>query len=184
MEENYTNVTEEQQPENIRVEDENTGLRTTNEDGQNNEIEMLKKRIAELEQENAELSRKNTLNKAAVLGGVPTAVTGAVTTIMNNPASRWVLLQTIVSKNIDINNNIAEYLFNHGVVLSRANTIASHLAKALFAVANTLINYPAIIPIAASVVVGGLGAITARVIANSSLKHKNLQMKPEQEKTL
>lgn len=110
-----------------------------------------------------EIKKGNGGKIGAALG----AAAGALSTVMANPLGRWAIFTAQDETGLQV-HHFVEDLFK-----SRA---AGDTAYRIFgAVTNTIMAYPAILPIAGGVIAAGVGALVGRKISKSKLKHKNMK---------
>lgn len=120
--------------------------------------------------EEKEVKKGNGGKVGAALG----AAAGAIGTVMANPLGRWVIFQ----EQDRVGHDILRF-FDRTI-----NTKAGDIAYNVFStITNTIMAYPAILPIAGGVIAAGIGALVGRKISKSKLKHKNMKKK-EEAKTL
>ena len=110
-----------------------------------------------------EVKKGNDGKIGAALG----AAAGAIGTVMSNPLGRWAIFTAQDEAGLQV-HHFVEDLFN--------NRAAGDTAYRIFgAITNTIMAYPAILPIAGGVIAAGVGALVGRKISKSKLKHKNMK---------
>lgn len=100
----------------------------------------------------------------AVLGGVA----GALSIGLSNPVGRW----TIFTAKDEIQLQILR-----GVEKVFGESAGNWAYRTFGLIANTIIAYPYILPIAGGVLAAGIGALIGKKIAKSKLNHKSLSTK-------
>ena len=120
--------------------------------------------------EDKEVKKGNGGKIGAALG----AAAGAIGTVMANPLGRWVIFQ----EQDRVGHDILRF-FDRNVSV-QAGDIAYNIFSTI---TNTIMAYPAILPIAGGVIAAGVGALIGKKVSKSKLKHKNMKQK-EPEKSL
>lgn len=106
------------------------------------------------------------------VGAVLGAAAGAIGTLMANPLGRWTIFTMQDEAGLQV-HHFVEDLFK--------NRAAGDTAYRIFStVTNTIMAYPAILPIAGGVIAAGVGALIGKKVSKSKLKHQNMkQLEPE-----
>ncbi len=112
------------------------------------------------------MSEKNK-GKGGKVGAALGATAGAIGTVMANPLGRWVIFQEQDRVGHDI------LRFFDKTISTRAGDVAYNVFST---VTNTIMAYPAILPIAGGVIAAGVGALVGKKISKSKLKHSNMKM--------
>ena len=109
---------------------------------------------------------KNRNGYGKDIGGVLGFAAGALTTIMANPIGRWGVFTAQDEAGLAV-HHFFEDLFN--------NRAAGDTAYRIFnAITNTIMAYPAILPIAGGLIASGIGALIGNKISKSRLNHKSM----------
>ena len=111
---------------------------------------------------NMEEKKSNGGKIGAVLGGVA----GAISTSMSNPLGRWMVFNAQDETGLRIHHFIEDLTKNRG--------FADVAYRVFSVITNTIMAYPAILPIAGGLVAAGVGAIIGKKISKARLKHKSL----------
>ena len=112
----------------------------------------------------AEDKKRNGGKIGAALG----AAAGALGTVMANPLGRWAVFTAQDEAGLKV-HHFVEDLFK--------NRAAGDTAYRVFnAITNTIMAYPAILPIAGGVIAAGVGALVGRKISKAKFKHECLQV--------
>ena len=98
----------------------------------------------------------------AALGGVA----GVISTIMSNPIGKWMIFNAQDETGLRFHHLIED--------LSKNRNFADMAYRIFGVVTNTIMAYPAILPIAGGVIAACVGAVIGRKISKSKLKHKSL----------
>ena len=102
------------------------------------------------------------------IGGVLGAAAGVIGTIMANPIGRWGIFTAQDEAGLAV-HHFFEDLFN--------NRAAGDTAYRVFnTITNTIMAYPAILPIIGGLLASGVGAIIGGKISKSKLKHQSLEL--------
>ena len=109
---------------------------------------------------------KKQKNNGGKVGAALGATAGALGTLMSNPIGRWAIFQ----EQDRIGHDILRF-FDRTI-----STQAGDVAYNLFStITNTIMAYPAILPIAGGLLVGGVGALVGHKISKGKLKHQSLK---------
>lgn len=108
-------------------------------------------------------------NKGGKVGAALGAVAGAVGVQMSNPLGRWLMFTAQDEVGLNI-HHFVEDLFK--------NRNAGDIAYRVFGfITNTIMAYPAILPIAGGLLAASIGAIVGKKISKAKLKHQSLKVK-------
>ncbi len=99
----------------------------------------------------------------AVLGGVA----GIIGTIMANPVGRWGIFTAQDEAGLAV-HHFFEDLF-------RSRSAGDTAYRVFNAITNTIMAYPAILPIAGGLIASGIGALIGGKISKAKLKHQSLK---------
>ena len=106
--------------------------------------------------------------KGGRIGAALGAAAGAIGTVMANPLGRWMIFTAQDEAGLQV-HHFVEDLFH--------NRAAGDTAYRIFgAVTNTIMAYPAILPIAGGLIAAGVGALVGRKISKSKLKRENKKL--------
>ena len=101
------------------------------------------------------------------VGGVLGFVAGALGTILANPIGRWTMFTAQDEAGLAV-HHFFEDLFK--------NRAAGDTAYRIFnVITNTIMAYPAILPIAGGLIASGIGALIGNKISKSKLNHQSLK---------
>lgn len=112
------------------------------------------------------------------VGAVLGAASASISTLMTNPIGRW----AIFTAQDSVGDGLHRFIYNIAGKTPNAYEIASGVKSVYNGITNTIMAYPAILPIAAGVLGAGVGALVGNTIKNAKLKRKSLPQK-EQTKT-
>lgn len=119
---------------------------------------------------NIEETKKSNGGK---IGAALGAAAGALGTVMANPLGRWVIFQ----EQDRVGHDILRFF-------DKFSTKAGDIAYNIFStITNTIMAYPAILPIAGGLITAGVGALIGKKISKGKLKRQNMKQKVD-EKTL
>ena len=150
---------------------------------QANALDRSSQQIAEQRERISELEAKAAINKGKAMGSIPTALAAGIALGMQNPVTEWIVLQSASTLSHSIQRDLSVLLQNTFKASPQvASDIAFRVAMVVSTVANTFITNPALIPVAAGVIAGGMGAILGGKIAKNKLNHKVLTPKTEEKK--
>ena len=123
--------------------------------GENMEVttKQEKKEIAKMEKKELKQEMKKT--HGGKIGFLLGGAAGAIGTVMANPLGRWMIFTAQDEAGCG-------YRLRGGYRFALEGT-------------NTIMAYPAILPIAGGVLAAGVGALVGRKISKSKLKHKNMK---------
>ena len=100
------------------------------------------------------------------IGAVLGAAAGTIGTVLANPIGRWFIFNAQDEAGLQV-HNIVENIFH--------NRKAGDFAYRAFSlVTNTIMAYPAILPIAGGFLAATVGALIGKKISKSKLKHQSL----------
>ena len=106
------------------------------------------------------------------VGAVLGAAAGAIGTVMANPIGRWAIFTAQDEAGLQVHNFVEDLLH------SRAAGDTAY--RAFGTITNTIMAYPAILPIAGGVLAAGVGALVGRKISKSKLRRQNNKKAEEQ----
>ena len=113
------------------------------------------------------MSNNNDKGNGKDIGAVLGAIAGTIGTIMANPIGRWTIFTAQDEAGLSV-HHFFEDLFK-----SRA---AGDTAYRIFnAITNTIMAYPAILPVVGGLIASGIGALIGGKISKSKLNHQSLK---------
>ena len=116
---------------------------------------------------------ENKKGNGGKIGAALGAAAGAIGTVLSNPLGRWVVFQ----EQDRVGHDVLRFF-------DKFSTKAGDIAYNLFStITNTIMAYPAILPIAGGLITAGIGALIGKKISKGKLKRKNMKLKTD-EKTL
>ncbi len=121
------------------------------------------------------MSEEKTKTHGGKVGAVTGAIAGALTTVMANPIGRWSVFTAQDEVGRAINRGILD--------LTKNADLSFGVHRFYDLVTNTIMAYPAILPIAGGALAAGVGALIGHKVSKSKLKHQSLKQK-EKEHTL
>lgn len=110
---------------------------------------------------------KDNEQKGKDIGAVLGAVAGTVGTIMANPIGRWSMFTAQDEVGLAV-HHFFEDTFN-------SRDVGDTAYRVFNAITNTIMAYPAILPIVGGLIASGLGAVIGNTISKSKLKHQSLK---------
>ncbi len=119
---------------------------------------------------------KKVKPKGGKVGAVLGAAAGAIGTALSNPVGRWFMFTAQDEAGLGV-HHFVEDLFK--------NRAAGDVAYRVFGViTNTIMAYPAILPIAGGLLAAGVGALVGKKISKAKLKHQSLEVSNSKSKTI
>ena len=101
------------------------------------------------------------------IGGVLGAAAGVIGTIMANPIGRWGIFTAQDEAGLAV-HHFFEDTFN-------SRNVGDTAYRVFNAITNTIMAYPALLPIAGGLIASGIGAIIGGKISKAKLKHQSLK---------
>lgn len=115
------------------------------------------------------MKNENNKQNGGKIGASLGAVAGAIGTISANPIGRWLMFTAQDETGLHV-HHFFEDLFK--------SRNAGDIAYRVFGfITNTIMAYPAILPIAGGLLAAGVGTIIGKKISKAKLKHKSLTPK-------
>ena len=102
------------------------------------------------------------------IGAVLGAAAGALGTVMANPIGRWAVFTAQDEVGLSVHH------FFEDAFKSRA--VGDTAYRVFGAITNTIMAYPAILPIAGGLIAAGVGALIGKKVSKAKLKHKSLKV--------
>lgn len=103
------------------------------------------------------------------VGAVLGAASGAIGMQMSNPLGRWLMFTAQDEAGLRV-HHLFEDLF-------KSRNVGDIAYRAFNFITNTIMAYPAILPIAGGLLAASVGAIVGKKISKSKLKHQSLKVK-------
>ncbi len=114
-------------------------------------------------------NEEKTKTHGGKVGAALGALAGSIGTVMSNPIGRWFIFTA---------QDEAGLKFHHFVEDIFKSRAAGDTAYRIFgAITNTIMAYPAILPVAGGLIAAGVGALIGKKISKSRLKHQSLKVK-------
>ena len=108
------------------------------------------------------------------VGAVLGAAAGTLGTIMANPLGSWAVFVAQDEMGLRLHNFIED--------LFKSRQAGDNAFRIYSIITNTLLNYPALLPIAGGLLAAGVGALVGKKVSKSKLKHQSLKVKSNEKR--
>ncbi len=112
-------------------------------------------------------SSKETKGNGARIGSVLGAAAGSLGVAMSNPLGRWFVFTSQDEAGLQIHHFVEDLFKNRD--------FGDAAYRAFGFITNTIMAYPAILPIAGGLIAAGVGALVGKKISKAKLKHQSLK---------
>ena len=113
------------------------------------------------------MDNENKKGNGGKIGAALGAAAGALGTTMANPIGRWAIFTTQDEAGLKV-LRFFENMTNNKAIGDTAYRIFGTIT-------NTIMAYPAILPIAGGILAAGVGALVGKKISKGKLKHQNMK---------
>lgn len=103
------------------------------------------------------------------IGGALGALAGSLGTILANPLGRWMVFTAQDEAGLSVHHFVED--------LFKSRKAGDSAYRVFNIITNTIMAYPAILPIVGGLIAAGIGALVGKKISKSKLKHQSLQVK-------
>ena len=107
--------------------------------------------------------------KGGTIGTVLGFAAGTIGTAMSNPIGKWIVFQSQDKVGLELNRKILE-MTNNADLSFKVHEIYNLIT-------NTIMAYPAILPIAGGILAAGVGSLIGKKISKAKLKRKSISSK-------